>query len=152
MTMAANPTLAQLRAVTSVILDGAFICAQACLPQLRRSGSGVIVNIGGISAHTGAAQRPHVVAAKAGLIGLTRALAHELAPDGIRVNMVTPGLIATPRPSGQPLPQHHGRLTALVGGRGAPTDVAAAVRFLCGDGAHFVTGQNLQVNGGAYLG
>ncbi len=74
-------TLAQWRAVMAVILDGAFNCVQACLPHLKRSGAGVIVNIGGLSAHTGAAHRAHVVTAKAGLVGFTRALAHELAGD-----------------------------------------------------------------------
>ena len=145
-------TLAQWRAVTSIILDGAFNCVKACLPYLKRSGSGVIVNIGGLSAHTGAARRPHVVTAKAGLIGFTRALAHELAEHKIRVNTVTPGLMSAPRPAGQPVPQHHSLVHALAGRRGEPADIAAAVRFLCGPGASFITGQNIQVNGGTFLG
>jgi len=145
-------TLADWRAVTSIILDGAFNCVKACLPYLKRSGTGVIVNIGGLSAHTGAARRPHVVTAKAGLIGFTRALAHELAEHKIRVNTVTPGLMSAPRPAGQPVPQHHSLVHALAGRRGEPADIAAAVRFLCGPGASFITGQNLQVNGGTYLG
>jgi 3-oxoacyl-[acyl-carrier protein] reductase len=145
-------TLAQWRAVTSIILDGAFNCVQACLPHLKKSGAGVIINIGGLSAHTGAARRPHVVAAKAGLIGLTRALAHELASDKIRVNTVTPGLMSAPRPAGQPEPQHHSLVQSLAGRRGEPADIAAAVCFLCGPGASFITGQNMQVNGGTFLG
>jgi 3-oxoacyl-[acyl-carrier protein] reductase len=145
-------TLADWRAVTGIILDGAFNCVKACLPHLKRSGAGVIVNIGGLSSHTGAARRPHVVAAKAGLLGFTRALAHELAPDKIRVNTVTPGVMAAPRPAGQPEPQHHAIVRSLVGRRGAPADIAAAVRFLCGPGASFITGQNIQVNGGMFLG
>jgi 3-oxoacyl-[acyl-carrier protein] reductase len=148
----ATMTLADWRAITAVILDGAFNCVKACLPHLKRSGAGVIVNIGGLSAHTGAARRPHVVTAKAGLVGFTRALAHELAEDKIRVNTVTPGVMAAPRPAGQPEPQHHARVHALIGRRGEPSDIAAAVRFLCGPGASFITGQNIQVNGGTFLG
>src|SRR5271166_2032712 len=147
-----NMTLAQWRAVTAVILEGAFNCVQACLPHLKRAEGGAIVNIGGLSAHTGAARRPHVVTAKAGLVGFTRALAHELAPERIRVNTVSPGLMATPRPAGEPEPAHHSLVHALVGRRGVPEDIAAAVRFLCGPGATFITGQNIQVNGGAFLG
>src|SRR6266516_2371382 len=148
----ARSNLKEAEAVTGVILDGAFNCIKACLPHLKHSGAGAVVNIGGLSAHTGAAHRAHVVAAKAGLIGFTRALAHELAPDKIRVNTVTPGLMATPRPAGQPLPQHHSLVRSLVGRRGEPSDIAAAVRFLCGPGASFITGQNIQVNGGTFLG
>jgi 3-oxoacyl-[acyl-carrier protein] reductase len=144
-------TVAQWRAVTAVILDGAFNCVHACLPHLKRAGAGVIVNIGGLSAHTGAARRAHVVAAKAGLVGFTRALAHELAPDKIRVNTVTPGVMATPRAAGQAEPAHHSLVKALVGRRGVPEDIAAVVRFLCGPGASFITGQNIQVNGGTFL-
>ncbi len=145
-------TLAEWRAVTSIIIEGAFNCVQACLPQLKQAGAGVIVNIGGLSAHTGAARRAHVVTAKAGLAGLTRALAHELAEHKIRVNSVTPGLMALARPPGQPTPQHHSFVNTLVGRRGLPEDIGATVRFLCGSGAAYITGQNIQVNGGTYLG
>src|SRR5436853_386882 len=78
--------------------DGTFHCVKACLPALRKSSAGSIVNIGGMSAHTGDRDRAHVVTAKAGIIGFTRALAHDLAEDGISVNCVVPGLIGTPRP------------------------------------------------------
>jgi 3-oxoacyl-[acyl-carrier protein] reductase len=137
-----------------VVLDGAFFCAQAALPWLKQSGQGAIVNIGGLTAHTGAAQRVHVVTAKAGLVGLTRALAHDLAPDGVTVNCVSPGLIDTVRhaASASANPTHHAKHQTLFGHRGPPQDVAAAVAYLVGPTARFITGQVLHVNGGAYLG
>jgi 3-oxoacyl-[acyl-carrier protein] reductase len=137
---------ARWREVTGVILDGAWLCARACLASLRESDAGAIVNIGGMSAHTGATGRPHVVAAKAGLVGLTRALAHDLAPQGVTVNCVVPGMIETSRTSPS---AHPGRESAL-GRRGTPEEVAAAVRFLAGPGARYITGQTLHVNGGAF--
>jgi len=132
------------REVTGVILDGAWFCARACLDALKKSEAGTIVNIGGLSAHTGAAGRPHVVAAKAGLVGLTRALAHDLAPHQITVNCVVPGLIETVRSS--PSANHK---ESPLGRRGKSEEVAAAVRFLAGPGARYITGQTLHVSGGA---
>jgi 3-oxoacyl-[acyl-carrier protein] reductase len=143
--------LATWRYVTGIILDGAFICAKAALPALRASGAGTVVNIGGMSGHTGAAGRPHVIAAKMGLVGLTRALAHDLAPDNITVNCVVPGLIETERSATSGAKSAHDHL-GLVGRRGKPEEVAAVVRFLCGPEGRYVTGQDWHVNGGAYLG
>jgi 3-oxoacyl-[acyl-carrier protein] reductase len=143
---------AEWREIMDVTLDGAFHCVKACLPALRQSGAGAIVNIGGLSAHTGAKHRAHVVTAKAGIIGLTRALAHDLAEDGITVNCVVPGLIGTPRARDKPEPAHHLTHQTITGERGRPEDVAAAVRFLCGPGARYVNGQAFHANGGAYLG
>jgi 3-oxoacyl-[acyl-carrier protein] reductase len=140
---------ARWREVTGVILDGAWICTHACLAPLKASGSGAIVNLGGMSAHTGAAGRPHVVAAKAGVAGLTRALAHDLAPHGVTVNCVVPGMIATVRDAGSGASAHKGKDSPL-GRRGTPEEVAGAVRFLAGPGARYITGQTLHVNGGAY--
>ncbi len=148
----AEMTHAEWREVMGVTLDGAFHCAKACLAALQKSGAGAIINIGGLSAHTGAKSRSHVVTAKAGLIGFTRALASELGSDGITVNCVVPGLIGTPRPKGQPEPAHHATHQTITGERGKPEDVAATVRFLCGPGARYITGQAIHTNGGAYLG
>jgi 3-oxoacyl-[acyl-carrier protein] reductase len=142
---------AEWREILAVTLDGAFHCTKACLPALRESGAGTIVNIGGLSAHTGARNRAHVITAKAGVVGLTRALANDLAADGITVNCVVPGLIGTPRPKGQPEPAHHLTHQTLTGARGKPDDVAAVVRFLCSPAARYVTGQALHANGGAYF-
>ena len=137
-----------------VVLDGAFFCTQAALPWLRASGRGAIVNIGGLTAHTGAAERVHVVTAKAGLVGMTRALAHDLAADKITVNCVAPGLIDTVRAaaSASAQPKHPAQHQTLLGRRGTAQEVAQSVVFLAGDGARFITGQVLHVNGGAYLG
>jgi 3-oxoacyl-[acyl-carrier protein] reductase len=137
---------ARWREITSVILDGAWNCARACMAHLGKGSAGAIVNIGGMSAHTGAPGRPHVVAAKAGLVGLTRALAHDLAPRGITVNCVAPGQIDTQRTS----PSAHTGRGSVLGRRGTPEEVAGAVRFLCGPGARYITGQTLHVNGGAF--
>ena len=142
---------AEFRRITAIILDGAFICVKACLEGLRASGQGAIVNIGGMSGHTGAKGRPHVVAAKMGLVGLTRALAHDLAKDNITVNCVVPGLVETVRTASSGAHTAHSTET-LLGRRGRPEEIAAAVRFLAGPDARYITGQDWHVNGGAYLG
>jgi 3-oxoacyl-[acyl-carrier protein] reductase len=144
--------LARWREITGVILDGAFVCVKACVPSLRANRGGAIVNIGGLSAHTGAAGRPHVVAAKAGLVGLTRALAHDLAADGITVNCVVPGLIDTVRGAASGARSAHPGRDNALGRRGTPEDVARAVRFLAGPSARYITGQTLHVSGGAFPG
>jgi 3-oxoacyl-[acyl-carrier protein] reductase len=146
-------TAAEWREVMATILDGAFYCTQACVPHLRASGAGAIVNIGGMTGHSGARHRAHVVAAKAGLAGLTKALALELASDNITVNCVAPGLIETTRGASSALnPDHHRTSSNVLGRRGTPQEVAAAVAYLCGPGARYVTGQTLHVNGGAWMG
>ncbi|WP_231934929.1 SDR family NAD(P)-dependent oxidoreductase [Bordetella bronchialis] len=143
----------QWREVTGVILDGAYLCAHAAAPYLRRAPAGAIVNIGGMSAHGGSAGRAHVIAAKMGLVGLTRALAHDLSGDGVTVNCVVPGLIDTARGhSAQGTPAHHARHTTLLGRRGTAQEVADLVAFLCGPKARYLTGQTVHANGGAYLG
>ena len=148
----AEMRLEDWRRVLSTVLDGAFLCAQACLPHLARAGAGAIVNIGGMTAHQGAQGRAHVVTAKAGLAGMTRAMAHDLAQLGITVNCVVPGTIETLRglPGAPERPAHRQALPAL-GRRGEPGEVANAVRFLCGPGARYITGQSLHVNGGGYM-
>ena len=133
-------TYAQWRVVLDITLDGAFHCVKACLPALKKSTGGRVVNIGGLSAHTGARDRAHVVTAKAGLVGFTRALAHDLADAHITVNCVVPGLISTPRPKHLPQPKHHLTHSTISGKHGTPADVAAVVRFVCGPGSGHLTG------------
>jgi len=150
----ADLTYADWHAARAVCVDGAFHCTQAALPLLRASGAGAVINIGGLTAHTGASMRAHVVTAKAALAGLTRALAHELAEFGITVNCVSPGLVDTVRKqaSASVNPRHHAHGETLLGRRGRVDEIASAVVWLAGPGARFTTGQTLHVNGGAYLG
>ncbi len=147
-----NLDFAQWREVMGTILDGSFLCVKAISPHMAAAGGGSIVNIGGVSAHTGAKNRVHVITAKSGLIGFTRALAHDLAGDGITVNCIVPGLIDTARDPSKALPSHHQVNRTLVGRLGGPEEVAAAVCYLVGPNARYITGQTMHVNGGAYLG
>ncbi|MEP7454026.1 SDR family oxidoreductase [Phyllobacterium sp. SB3] len=146
-------SLEDWREVMGVTLDGAFLMSRAAIPHLLAATQGGIVNIGGLTAYTGALHRAHVITAKAGLDGLTKALAHELGPRGVTVNLVSPGMINTSRihASTGGEPTHHSTTRTLVGRRGTPEEVAAAVRYFAGPMARFVTGQTLHVNGGAFL-
>jgi NAD(P)-dependent dehydrogenase (short-subunit alcohol dehydrogenase family) len=148
------------RAPFAVGLDGAFHCTQAVLPGMVRGGWGRVVYIAGVTGQTGATHRAGVVAAKAGLIGLTRALAHEFAATGVTVNAVSPGMIDTNRGSWTSLgdqtataEHYEKRVRQIPAGRmGRVNEVTAAVQYLVSEDAGFVTGQTLNVNGGLYLG
>jgi 3-oxoacyl-[acyl-carrier protein] reductase len=146
----ANLEYAEWREILATTLDGAYLCSRAALPHLAAAGGGSIVNIGGLSSHTGASRRAHVIAAKAGLVGLTRALAHDLAPHQVTVNCVAPGMIETVRAGAEPA--HHAGKTPPVGRRGTPEEIASLVRFLCGPGSRYITGQTIHINGGLYTG
>jgi 3-oxoacyl-[acyl-carrier protein] reductase len=141
-------SLEEWRRVMAVTLEGPVLLVQAALSALENA-QGTIINIGGMTAYTGAARRAHVVTAKAGLDGLTKALAVELAARNITANLVAPGLIDTERDAGEP--EHRKTRTGLLGRRGRPEDVAAAVRYLAGPGARYLTGQTIHVNGGSFL-
>jgi 3-oxoacyl-[acyl-carrier protein] reductase len=148
----ADLSFGEWRQVLGIILDGAFLMAKAAGPALAKSDNAAIINIGGMSAHTGAANRAHVVTAKSGLIGLTRALAHDLADDGITVNCVVPGMIGTARGRSAAVnPSHHASHSPLVGRRGKPEEIAALVEFLAGPNARYITGQTIHANGGVFL-
>jgi 3-oxoacyl-[acyl-carrier protein] reductase len=145
-------SLAEWRHITGIIVDGAFLCARACLPHMVAAGGGTVVNIGGVSAHTGAHNRAHVITAKAALVGLTKAIAVEFADRGITANCVVPGKIggARSRTSGES-PTMGGGAMPLVGREGTPEEVAAVVRQLCLPASRFITGQTIHVSGGMYL-
>jgi 3-oxoacyl-[acyl-carrier protein] reductase len=134
------------REIIDIVVDGAFVCSREVLPDMLAAGWGRIVMIGGLSGQTGAAQRAHVVTAKAAVVGLTKALALEFAENNITVNAVSPAMIDTVRSGAEP--KHHGERRIPVGRLGKPQEVAAAVRFLVSDEAAFITGQTVNVNGG----
>jgi 3-oxoacyl-[acyl-carrier protein] reductase len=145
-------TYADWRAIMAVVLDGAFLCSRAVIPGMLAKGWGRIVNIGGVTGHVGATHRAHVVSAKAGLVGLTKALAVEFSSRGITVNCVVPGKIGGPR---SPTSGQGGAIPGgghpLVGREGTPEDIAGMVALLCGPGGGYITGQAIQVSGGIYL-
>jgi 3-oxoacyl-[acyl-carrier protein] reductase len=144
-------TLAEWRAVTGVVLDGAFLCSREALKRMAPRGFGVIVNIGGVTAHIGADQRAHVSAAKAGLVGLTKALAVEFAPHGVTVNCVAPGKIGGERSATSGHSPGMGGARILLGREGEVDEAAFMVVNLCLPGARFMTGQTVHVSGGLYL-
>ena len=142
-------TLEDYERVRGVVLDGAFYCARAAIPSMKRNGSGRIVFLTGDGAWNGSAQRSHVSAAKMGVVGLARGLASEFAPDNIRVNVVSPGRIDTSRDLAWYPQQNMADTSEIPLGRlGAVDDIAAACVFLVTDACGFITGQTIHVNGG----
>ena len=140
------------RQVLAIVLDGAFLCAQAALPHIIKAGGGTIVNIGGQTGHKGAAERAHVITAKAGIAGMTKALAMDLAPHKITVNCVVPGTIDSQRGlPGVPDRPAHRMTVPPIGRRGEPEEIAAMVRMLCGPDARYITGQSIHLNGGGFM-
>jgi 3-oxoacyl-[acyl-carrier protein] reductase len=133
-------------------LTGAHICIQQALATMMRARAGRIINISSIVAEMGNAGQANYVAAKAGLIGLTKAIAIEIAARNITVNAVAPGFIATPMTDVLPDKVKDDLKNRIPLGRmGTPRDVAAAIVFLATDEAAYITGHVLDVNGGLYL-
>jgi 3-oxoacyl-[acyl-carrier protein] reductase len=138
--------------VLRINLDGAFLCSQAVLPSMMRNRWGRIVNISSVVGQAGSAGQANYAASKAGLIGLTKALAQEMASRGITVNAVAPGYIATDMTAALAEEVRQKILAAVPLGRmGKPEDIAAAVKFLASEDASYITGQVLAVNGGMYM-
>jgi 3-oxoacyl-[acyl-carrier protein] reductase len=140
-------TFEEWRNTMSITLDGSFHCIKACLPSMIANRRGNIVTLAGDAVLLGGNRKAHNTTAKNGLVGLTRALAKELAEDGIRVNCVSPGSINTTRPAHRS-ERADPKGTIPLGRWGESEEIAAAVRFLCGPGGGFITGQTLHVNGG----
>jgi 3-oxoacyl-[acyl-carrier protein] reductase len=143
-------TFEEWRLVTGVVLDGAFHCVKACLGAIKKSDMGSIVNVGGLTGAMGAPDRAHVVTAKAGIAGFSRALAMELAPHRITVNTLVPAMLARPETPNEIPP--HPVYSPRLGRAGWPTDFAPLARFMVGPGARYMTGQTINVNGGTYFG
>jgi 3-oxoacyl-[acyl-carrier protein] reductase len=140
-------------AVLRTNLTGAHLCAQQAMAVMMRARYGRIINVTSVVAETGNAGQANYVAAKAGLIGLTRALAVEIASRNITVNAVAPGFIVSPMTD--PLPQKvkDELLTRIPLGRmGTDAEVAAAITFLASEEAAYITGAVLDVNGGMRMG
>jgi NAD(P)-dependent dehydrogenase (short-subunit alcohol dehydrogenase family) len=143
-------TFEDWRHITGVVLDGAFHCVKACLGAIKNSDAGSIVNVGGLTGAMGAPDRAHVVTAKAGIAGFSRALAMELAPHKVTVNTLVPAMLARPETPNE-IPKHP-VYRPLLGRAGLPDDFAPLTRFLVGPGARYITGQIINVNGGTYFG
>ena len=140
----------------AVNLTGTFTCLQLAIPDMVDAGWGRMVTISSSSAQAGAPRMAHYVAAKGGVISLTRALAKELAPHHITVNTIPPTVVDTPmarhaeeRGVVPPIETLAGFIP--LGRAGTPDDIAAACSWLCSDGGEYVTGQVIGVNGGMYM-
>lgn len=141
----------QWRRVLAVSLDGAWRCSKHAAKLMVRARWGRIVNISSVAAFTGDMMRANYAAAKAGLLGLTRATARELARYGITVNAVAPGLIETSLTAEMPSPRRQALTEKIPLGRfGQPEEVAQVVAWLCSDAAGYLTGQTLCVDGGLH--
>lgn len=142
----------QWKDVIDVDLTGVFNCCRAAAPILRKGGWGSIVNVSSINGMRGKFGQTNYCAAKAGVIGLTKALAKELARFNTTVNAVAPGMIDTPILDAMPEAARQAGVQEILLGRvGKPQEVAEAIAFLCSDRARFITGEVLRVDGGQYI-
>ena len=152
-TLALRMKLEDWEAVLRTNLTGAYLCTQQALGAMLKARSGRIINISSVVAETGNAGQANYVASKAGLIGLTRAIALEIASRSITVNAVAPGFIATPMTDVLSQEIKDKMRTMIPLGRfGTDRDVAATVAFLASDEAAYITGQVIDVNGGLHTG
>jgi 3-oxoacyl-[acyl-carrier protein] reductase len=139
-------------AVININLTGSFLCAQQVMPGMLKERWGRIVNVASVVGQSGNPGQANYVSSKAGVIGLTKALAQELGSRTITVNAVAPGFIETAMTAVLPPEVRNAMLARIPLQRpGTPEDIAAAVRFLASDDAAYITGQVLGVNGGMYM-
>ena len=143
-------TFDQWREIMAITADAAFLTTRAFLPMMIAAGGGTIVNLGGLTAHTGAMRRAHVVAGKAAIVGLTKALAIEFADRGITVNCVAPGKIGGERSATAGISPVSADDIPL-GREGDIEEAAYVICAMCMPGARFMTGQTVHVSGGLYL-
>lgn len=132
-------------------LTGPFLCSQAVVPTMKKKGKGKIVNLASIASFMGRPDRVAYVAAKTGVLGLTRAMAVDLASDNINVNAVAPGMIATPfnaMYAEDPKTGPEWAKESYLGRWGRPEDIAMAVLFLASDESDYMTGAEVKVDGG----
>jgi len=146
----ADMDFSEWRRSLDISLDGSFHCVKACLPGMIAAGGGSIVTLAGDNAIYGAVGKVNSSAGKSGLVGMTRALARELAKHNIRVNCVSPGHIETARAAGR-APRAPADGLIPLGRYGKPEEIASVVRFLCGPGADYITGQTVHVSGGMVM-
>lgn len=139
--------------VLATNLTGPFLLVQACTRAMMKARWGRVINITSVVGEVGAAGQANYASSKAGMIGLTKSLARELASRGITVNAIAPGFIQTAMTDELTEAQKSAILTQIPLGRyGADSDIAAAVTFLASEAAGYITGHTLDVNGGMYMG
>lgn len=142
-------------AVLDVNMRGTLYMSQATVPSMREQKSGSIVNMSSVSAQRGGGifGGPHYSAAKAGILGLTKAMARELAPDNVRVNAICPSLIDTDITAGMMTPERRQMINAQIpmGRPGRADEVAGCALFLASDLSSYVTGSEIDVNGGSHI-
>lgn len=139
--------------VVDTNLGGCFLCSRAVVPYMRSQKSGRIICVSSILGHKGAKNGAHYAASKAGIVGFVKALARELASDGVTVNGICPGVTDTAQPRGHRSEEElyaQGRMIPL-GRIGQPQDIVGPTLFLASDAASYITGQVIVVDGGAYM-
>jgi 3-oxoacyl-[acyl-carrier protein] reductase len=142
--------IGKFREIMKTDVEGPFLCARAALPKMIEAGGGTIINIGGLSGHTGVRDRLHVSTAKSALTGMSAALAHEGGPYGVTANCLVPGRVLTDTGDQHVMPPGLRSGNTLTEMHGRPDHISAMVRALCGPAGRYTTGQTIHVNGGAY--